>query len=214
VKSWKVYQHSVSDGSCFTPRKYSHSINSVFYVLGAIFAQRNSFKGSIDPFFAELTNLRKSPPSLSSGQCDKYAILHLLGIHRRAERFEVEDNALSGSFPNFIWNATALGKFQCETSPSYSFELILSLASHHYIFLSGTLDLGYNSFSGTLSTDIGLAVGLQILHLRRIGLTGTIPTEIATLDRLREFALEFNEFEGPIPSEIGNLNSLGKQTKT
>ncbi len=84
-----------------------------------------------------------------------------------------------------------------------------------------TLFLGFNLFSGTISTDIGLLsnlFNLDLAHRDLIthsaaeevedqvrGFMGTIPTELGQLYSLQWVNLSRNQLTGSIPTEIAQL---------
>ena len=71
------------------------------------------------------------------------------------------------------------------------------------------VDLGYNSLSGTITSQIGLNTQLTQLALLFNHLTGTIPTSIGLLTELNyQLYLGGNSLQGLLPSEIGMLSKL------
>jgi Leucine-rich repeat (LRR) protein len=62
-----------------------------------------------------------------------------------------------------------------------------------------TLDLSYNSFSGTIPDWAALA-GLRVLYVYHASLSGSIPAFIANLPKLEWLALDNNSLTGAIPN--------------
>jgi LRR receptor-like serine/threonine-protein kinase FLS2 len=75
----------------------------------------------------------------------------------------------------------------------------------------GTLHLSNNEFSGSLSTEIGLATEIQRIKLEQNNLSGSIPTEIGLLESMIYLSLAQNQILGGlIPTEMGNCRSLSE----
>ena len=70
------------------------------------------------------------------------------------------------------------------------------------------LILGRNKISGSIPTDIGNLVSLNVLGLFYNQLAGSIPTSIGRLHKLQTAAFGGNKLSGEIPSSIGNLTLL------
>ena len=70
------------------------------------------------------------------------------------------------------------------------------------------LRLGSNSFTGTLSSDIGKMIALRELDLESNPLNGTLPAELGQLFNLESINLENNLFDGDIPTAVGQLTKL------
>lgn len=72
------------------------------------------------------------------------------------------------------------------------------------------LSLGYNGFSGNLSSDIGNLTGLKQLSLEMSGLSGTIPDSLEELLDLTQVQLQFNAFTGEVPEGLCTISSLAE----
>ncbi|KAF8405967.1 hypothetical protein HHK36_008047 [Tetracentron sinense] len=70
------------------------------------------------------------------------------------------------------------------------------------------LDLSFNQFSGKIPLNIGLLTSLRILHLHVNQIYGSIPHEIGKLRSLNELYLNNNNLTGLIPTSLGNLSNL------
>ncbi|XWS08358.1 hypothetical protein CRYUN_Cryun41cG0073000 [Craigia yunnanensis] len=70
------------------------------------------------------------------------------------------------------------------------------------------LDLSHNSFSGEITSDIGVLSSLQFLNLSRNSLIGPVPGTIGELKALDVLDLSQNQLNGSIPKEIGGAYSL------
>ncbi|XP_021297073.1 probable LRR receptor-like serine/threonine-protein kinase IRK [Herrania umbratica] len=70
------------------------------------------------------------------------------------------------------------------------------------------LDLSHNSFSGEITSDVGVLSGLQLLNLSRNSIIGPIPGTVGELKALAVLDLSQNQLNGSIPMEIGGAYSL------
>ncbi|XWS74511.1 hypothetical protein CRYUN_Cryun01aG0004200 [Craigia yunnanensis] len=70
------------------------------------------------------------------------------------------------------------------------------------------LDLSRNSFSGEITSDIGVLSSLQFLNLSRNSLIGPVPGTVGELKALDVLDLSQNQLNGSIPLEIGGAYSL------
>jgi hypothetical protein len=70
------------------------------------------------------------------------------------------------------------------------------------------LNLGDNSFSGSIPTEIGLLSDLVNLHLGINTFIGSVPTEIGLFSELVDLKLGDNQITGRIPSELGLISTL------
>lgn len=64
------------------------------------------------------------------------------------------------------------------------------------------LDLNTNRLTGTLSTNIGNLVNLQLLQVFENLMTGTIPTELGNVGSLLVGEFYNNTFTGTMPTEV------------
>ncbi|CAB9525109.1 LRR receptor-like serine threonine-protein kinase [Seminavis robusta] len=147
---------------------------------------------------------------------------------------ELNDNQLSGIVPESIWSHTNLETLknlannaglsgQIFVHPNASFSELSFLAVSNNGFY-GTIPFGPmknssgrlrsmlldgNSFSGTLSSDIGSFTRMTDMRLsRNLELTGTIPTEISLCASLNSLQMDNTGISGSIPSELGLLTRL------
>lgn len=68
--------------------------------------------------------------------------------------------------------------------------------------------LGSNNLLGTLPTEIGNMIGLDIFWVMNNSISGTIPTTVGNLVNLRDIRLHDNPISGEIPASMGNLVNL------
>ena len=71
-----------------------------------------------------------------------------------------------------------------------------------------SLDLSDNNLRGTLPTQLGDLVDLEILWLGRNQLSGPIPESIGNARKLEQLHLENNRLTGPLPASLVNLANL------
>jgi len=68
------------------------------------------------------------------------------------------------------------------------------------------VDLSDNVLNGTLTTQLGSLMPIEILDMSSNLLYGALPSQLGKLTNLKFLALNGNSFTGTIPSEIGMLN--------
>ena len=73
--------------------------------------------------------------------------------------------------------------------------------------LVSSLNLGFNSLSGSIPAELGDLRSLTSLYLTYNSLSG-IPAELGNLANLNRLALSNNSLTGNIPAELGNLENL------
>lgn len=102
----------------------------------------------------------------------------------KLERFQVDNNKLTGDIPESIWGLTRMK----------------------------SLMIGHNKLQGTLSDKIGQLRSLESLHVGSSGLHGTIPHTLSySQDTLKYIDIADNHFTGEFPSNsriLGNRSSL------
>jgi Leucine-rich repeat (LRR) protein len=136
-----------------------------------------------------------------------------LGMLTRLKFLDIHDNMITGTLGNefsSLRRLTSLGELDLhQNNFNGSFPLV-SLAWAASGALSH-LDCGFNSFSGSIASELGWMTDLQRLYLNHNRLMGTLPSEIGLLStNLEELQLERNLFRGSIPSQIGMLNMARK----
>ena len=62
---------------------------------------------------------------------------------------------------------------------------------------------GKNHLFGTIPSEVGDLINLNVFEIDNNALTGTIPTELGNLIKLVELDLDDNELIGTIPTEFG-----------
>ena len=73
--------------------------------------------------------------------------------------------------------------------------------------LVSSLNLGFNSLSGSIPAELGDLRSLTSLYLTYNSLSG-IPAELGNLANLNRLALSNNSLTGNIHAELGNLENL------
>lgn len=71
-----------------------------------------------------------------------------------------------------------------------------------------TLDLSYNSLSGSIPVSLSNLTLLHRLSLSKNSFTGSIPSSLGSLSHLQELYLDNNRLTGPVPPSLNLLVSL------
>ncbi|KAG2316330.1 hypothetical protein Bca4012_067225 [Brassica carinata] len=115
-------------------------------------------------------------------------------------------NHLEGQIPNTLFRCSVLNS--------------LNLSSNHFSgspsFVSGfwklerlrTLDLSFNTLSGTLPLGILSLHSLKVLQLQGNQFSGSLPSDIGLCPHLNKVDLSFNRFSGELPTTFQRLTSL------
>ncbi|XBI42278.1 hypothetical protein VPH35_126630 [Triticum aestivum] len=155
----------------------------------------------------------------------------------RLQVFDAPNNGFSGVVPSELgrlqylrWFCLDVNKFEANNEREWQFLISLTNCSRLRLMsieqnrFSGQLPTSVsnlstniqelsilaNNISGTIPSDIGNFIGLEVLHLGHNLLTGIIPDSIGKLTQLKELHLGYNNLSGFIPSSIGNLTGLSK----
>ena len=152
-----------------------------------------------------------------------------LALLSRLNQIDFHENALSGKIPTYVTSLPLLvylnlgNNTLTGTLPSFRNTSKVETINLAFNQLSGSLDAFFdgamasrlkvvdfknNSFSGTITSKIGLHTQLTELVLPINRITGTIPTSIGLLTELTYLHLGGNSLQGSLPSEIGSLSQL------
>jgi Leucine-rich repeat (LRR) protein len=128
----------------------------------------------------------------------KFASLQVLSL---------SNNQLSSTIPVNITNLPDLAVFKARNC-SLTGTVPKGLASYS----AQIIDLGLNQLNGTIHTEFGSVVTLEVLSLDGNELVGSIPTELASLEMLTVLTLDNNRLTGTIPSEFSLPANLANFT--
>ena len=70
------------------------------------------------------------------------------------------------------------------------------------------IDVPNNRLSGSIPTEIGTLVFLQVLDLASNSITGELPTQLGEITSLHYLSLGHNDLDSTLPSELGRLEQL------
>ncbi|XP_077231460.1 receptor kinase-like protein Xa21 [Tasmannia lanceolata] len=118
---------------------------------------------------------------------------------------DVHKNKLQGSIPSSIENCGYLERVilrQNSLSGTIPTQ-ILKLSS-----LTITLDFSYNSFTGSLASEVGNLKQLGHINISYNSLSGEIPNTLGNCLSLEYLYMDHNLFQGTIPSSLANLKGI------
>lgn len=137
--------------------------------------------------------LTSIPKEFMTG-CGKIEGLQFLDISR---------NKLGGPLPDF---PGFLGLQFLDLSSNYLTGNIVSQLQE--LGALRNLNLGFNSFNGSLPTNLGKAMALEELRLLSNSFVGNIPDQITDYQNLTAVDLSGNKLNGSVPASIGKLSKL------
>lgn len=119
-------------------------------------------------------------------------------------------NQLVGTIPSELSHLSHLGmKF---SSFMYNVHCIMNIFfsfSHStFLYMLVSMNFQANGLFGSIPSELGRLLNLEVLDVFNNGLTGTLPSEIGNLRSLEYVDTSFNNLGGAIPSEVGQLNNL------
>ncbi|XP_052195138.1 receptor-like protein EIX2 [Diospyros lotus] len=167
----------------------------------------------------QLLNLPPSLPSmnltsllvleLSNNGFNSPAIPYWLFNLSALENLDLSQNSLGGQLPTSLGKLCNLQilKLSLNSFSGEVTELINALSGCTNSRLE-TLDLGYNTLSGSLPNSLGYLKNLKDLQLWRNMFTGSIPNSIGNLTSLESLYLSYNQMSGSIPDNLGQLSSI------
>ena len=147
-------------------------------VVSDIILVNNDLYGSLPTELAMLTNLTRL---VLSGNVLIGLLPSEIGALSKLVQLTVSNNNLSGKIPTQIGLLTDM--------------------------LEG-LDLGYNTFTGVLPSEIGKMTILSALDISRNGMMGALPLEIWQLTNLQLLDISFISIATSLATEIGLLTNL------
>ncbi|KAG2595613.1 hypothetical protein PVAP13_5KG086300 [Panicum virgatum] len=171
----------------------------------------NQFTGSIPASLSNLTTLRIL--FLEQNRLSGY-VPPPLGMLRALQTLYLYDNMLQANdkegweFITSLTNCSQLEQLVMHSNVAFTGQMPCSIVN-----LSQTmqmLSVGFNGISGSLPSDIGNLVNLQIFSAANTSISGEIPESIGKLGNLGSLSLYNTNFSGIIPSSIGNLSQLTK----
>ncbi|XBI45528.1 hypothetical protein VPH35_109983 [Triticum aestivum] len=127
-------------------------------------------------------------------------IPNTLGNCSKLKVLKAGNNHISGILPVEIFHATSLEYLSFPNNGGLQGEL----DGAHIVKLSNllTLDLGGNSFSGTIPESIGQLRRLEELHLGSNNMSGELPSTMSNCTNLKTIDLKINNFSG----NLGKVN--------
>ncbi|XP_070678680.1 MDIS1-interacting receptor like kinase 2-like isoform X3 [Malus domestica] len=162
----------------------------------------NFLEGKIPPSIGKLKELQSLDLSYNSLNS---SIPSELGLCTNLTHLSLSSNKLSGELPLSLSNLKNLVELRLDNN-LFIGQIIPSLVSNWTELVS--LYLQDNSFSGTISAEIGLLTQLQYLRLYSNEFRGEIPHSLGNLSQLQVLYLDHNHLTGEIPQSLGKLTQL------
>ena len=147
-------------------------------VVSEIVLINNDLDGSLPTELSMLTNLTQL---VVNGNVLQGSLPSEIGSLSKLVQLKVANNNLSGEIPTQIGLLTDM---------------------------SEGLDLGYNSFTGALPSEIGKMTMLSTLDISRNGMMGALPSEIWQLTNLQFLDISINSMVSTLATEVGLLTNL------
>uniref|UniRef100_A0ACD5ZA74 Uncharacterized protein n=1 Tax=Avena sativa TaxID=4498 RepID=A0ACD5ZA74_AVESA len=190
----------------FTGR-FSSTTWEVMNNLVALNASNNSFTGNIP---ARICN--SSPSIVMLELCFNYFSGRIppgFGNCSMLKVLKAGHNNLSGEIPDDIFNATSL---EYISFPNNDLRGALDGARIVNLRNLATLDLGGNSFSGSIPYSVGELKKLEELHLDHNNMSGELPLALSNCTNLVTIDLKSNNFSGELTTidfySLPNLQTL------
>ncbi|KAM1346373.1 hypothetical protein ACFX13_036426 [Malus domestica] len=162
----------------------------------------NLLEGKIPPSIGKLRELRSLDLSYNSLNS---SIPSEFGLCTNLTYLSLSSNKLNGELPLSLSNLKNLVELRLDNN-LFIGQILPSLVSNWTELVS--LYLQDNSFSGTISAEIGLLTQLQHLSLYSNEFSGEIPQSLGNLSQLQGLYLSDNHLTGEIPQSLGKLTQL------
>ncbi|KAM1244219.1 hypothetical protein COP2_036662 [Malus domestica] len=162
----------------------------------------NLLEGKIPPSIGKLRELRSLDLSYNSLNS---SIPSEFGLCTNLTYLSLSSNKLNGELPLSLSNLKNLVELRLDNN-LFIGQILPSLVSNWTELVS--LYLQDNSFSGTISAEIGLLTQLQYLRLYSNEFNGEIPQSLGNLSQLQVLYLDDNHLTGEIPQSLGKLTQL------
>ncbi|XP_050147128.1 MDIS1-interacting receptor like kinase 2-like isoform X20 [Malus sylvestris] len=178
--------------------------NSIGLISGLqyIDLSNNFLEGKIPPSIGKLRELQSLDLSYNSLNS---SIPSELGLCTNLTHLSLSSNKFNGELPLSLSNLKNLVELRLDAN-LFIGQILPSLVSNWTELVS--LYLQDNSFSGTISAEIGLLTQLQYLRLYSNEFRGEIPQSLGNLSQLQQLYLSDNHLTGEIPQSLGNLSRL------
>ncbi|OWM79442.1 leucine-rich repeat receptor-like protein kinase TDR [Punica granatum] len=163
-------------------------------------AQNNMLSGSIPRRLASLPSLTYmdlSQNNLTGPIPDD------LGTAPALQYLNISHNSFQCKLPGNLWSAPSLQIFSAASSNIIG--QIPDFAACRSIYV---MELGGNSFNGTVPSSISRCQRLVCMNISGNLLTGNIPAEISELPEIADIDLSYNSLSGTIPPSFDNCDTL------
>ncbi len=170
--------------------------------LQSLYLHRNQLTGTIPE---SLGNATVATVVVAANASSKNTNQQRLTAANALRRLWLGGNKLTGEVPETFRSLTQLEEFLIENNQLTGESIMRILPALPNL---QTLDIGRNSFSGVVSSDLGNLRRLRFLSLRNNAFSGIVPGTLGNLDSLQTLYLDSNGFSGTVPAQLGALRNL------
>ncbi|CAN6215833.1 unnamed protein product [Urochloa humidicola] len=126
---------------------------------------------------------------------------------------DISNNSLTGDIPIELMNMTMIQyeRNAVRLDPKFLELPVYWTPTRQYRMLNSfpiLLNIGHNSFTGSIPTEIGQLKMLDVLNISSNNLSGEIPWQISNLTSLQVLDLSNNQLTGEIPPTLSDLHFL------
>lgn len=168
--------------------------------LQSLYLHRNQLTGAIPE---TLGNATVATVTVAASTSSKNA--SALTAANALRRLWLGGNKLTGEVPETLRSLTSLEELLIDNNQLAGESIMRILPALPNL---QTLDIGRNTFTGSVSADLGNLRRLRFLSLRSNAFSGALPSTLGNLDSLQTLYVDSNSFSGTVPAQLGALRNL------